>query len=117
MRTLKKIREQKGLLQKEVATHLNLDKSAYSKLEKGTRELKINELLKLASLFRMGTNEILHFEGNIPKEVVIEDKVATEQLRLIAQLDEEDQQIIFKMIDKMLTTKKFKTFFQENINK
>jgi len=114
---IKKIREQRGLLQKQVATHLDLDKSAYSKLEKGTRELKISELLKLSSLFRMSANEILLFEGNIPKEVVIEDKQAAEQLKLISQLDEEDKSIVFKMIDKMLTNQKFKTFFKENVDK
>lgn len=47
----------------------------------------------------------------------IEDKTAIEQMKLISQLDEDDKQTIFKLIDKMLTNKKFKTFFQENIQK
>jgi len=55
--------------------------------------------------------------GDFPKEVFIEDKAAQEQLQLIAQLDENDRSMIFQMIDKMLTNKKFKTFFQENIQK
>lgn len=41
----------------------------------------------------------------MPKEVVIEDKTAVEQMRFI---DEEDKQTIFKLIEKMLTNKKFK---------
>jgi hypothetical protein len=45
----------------------------------------------------------------------MEDKTAVEQMRLIQQLDEEDKNIIFRMIDKMLTKKKFKEFFQKNI--
>jgi hypothetical protein len=36
-------------------------------------------------------------------------------MQLIQQLDEEDKQTIFKLIDKMLTTKKFKDFFQKNV--
>jgi len=36
-------------------------------------------------------------------------------MRLIQQLDEEDRQIIFKLIDKMLTNKKLKDFFNKNI--
>jgi len=36
-------------------------------------------------------------------------------MRLIQQLDEEDKQTIFKLIDKMLTNKKFKDFFNKNI--
>jgi len=47
--------------------------------------------------------------------VVIEDKNTTEQLRLIQQLEDEDRQTIFKLINKMLTNKKFKDFFQKNV--
>lgn len=46
---------------------------------------------------------------------VIEDKTTAEQLQLIQQLEEEDKQTIFKLIDKMLTNKKFKDFFNKNI--
>lgn len=54
--------------------------------------------------------------GNgLPQEVIIEDKEAREQLKLISELDTDDRAIIFKMIDKMLTSKKFKTFFEENV--
>ncbi len=49
--------------------------------------------------------------GNLPKEVVIEDKTTVEQIQLIQQLEEEDKKTIFKLIDKMLTNKKFKDFF------
>jgi len=38
------------------------------------------------------------------------DKTAVEQMRLIQQLEEEDKQTIFKLIDKMLTKKKLNTF-------
>jgi hypothetical protein len=33
--------------------------------------------------------------GNLPKEVVIEDKTTAEQIQLIQQLEEEDKQTIF----------------------
>ena len=46
---------------------------------------------------------------------VLEDKTAVEQMRLIQQLEDEDKQIIFRMVDKMLTSKKFKDFFQKNV--
>jgi transcriptional regulator with XRE-family HTH domain len=114
---IKRIREDKQLLQKVVAMELKLDKSSYSKLEKGLREVKVSELKVLSSLFGMSIDAIINFEGNIPKEVTIEDKTAVEQLKLIAELEEEDKQTIFKLIDKMLTNKKFKTFFQENMGK
>jgi hypothetical protein len=46
---------------------------------------------------------------------VIADKSTTEQMKLIQELDEDDKQTIFRLIDKMLTNKKFKDFFQKNI--
>lgn len=36
-------------------------------------------------------------------------------MRLIQELDEDDKKTVFKIIDKMLTTKKFKDFFNKNV--
>ena len=63
----------------------------------------------------MTTDQIINYDGKIPKEVVIEDKTTIEQMRLIEQLDEDDKQTIFRLIEKMLTNKKFKEFFQKNV--
>ena len=65
--------------------------------------------------YRMTTDQILSYDGKIPKEVVIENKTTVEQMRLIQQLDEEDKQTIFQLIEKILTNKKFKDFFQKNV--
>lgn len=112
---IKAIRESKDLKQIEVATHIGVDKSAYSKIEKGLRSLTVEELQKMAQLFNMTADQVINYDGKLPKEVVMEDKTAVEQMRLIQQLDEEDRNIIFRMIDKMLTNKKFKEFYQKNI--
>ncbi len=79
------------------------------------RALTVDELQKVAQLFNMTTDQVLGYDGKVPAEVVIEDKTAVEQMRLIQQLDEDDRQTIFKLIDKMLTNKKFKDFFQKNV--
>ena len=50
---IKRIREEKGLLQKQVATHINVSKSTYSKIEKNLREITVVELHKIAQLFNM----------------------------------------------------------------
>lgn len=113
---IKVIREKQGLLQKEVALHIGVDKSTYSKIEKCLRDVTVAELQKLSKLFNLSADEILNYDENIlPKEVVIEDKTTAEQIQLIQQLEEEDKQTIFKLIDKMLTNKKFKDFFNKNI--
>ncbi|MEO6904627.1 MAG: transcriptional regulator [Bacteroidia bacterium] len=72
------------------------------------------------TLFRalpLSVDEIINLEGKVPKEIKIEieDKTTTEQMRLIAELDEKDKNIVFGMIETMLTKKKFKDFFNNNI--
>ena len=36
-------------------------------------------------------------------------------MSLIKQLDDDDRTVVFKIIDTMLTKKKFKDFFQKNV--
>jgi transcriptional regulator with XRE-family HTH domain len=62
--------------------HIGVDKSAYSKIEKGGRALTIDELQKMAQLFNLTTDSIINYDGKMPKEVVIEDKTAVEQIDL-----------------------------------
>ena len=112
---IKKIRIEKGLKQIDVANHIKVDKSAYSKIEKGTRSVSVEELYNMAMLFNMTTDQIINFAGSVPEEVKIEEESAVVQMKLIQQLDEDDKQTIFKLIDKMLTNKKFKDFFQNNV--
>lgn len=114
-KNIKKIREQKGLMQKEVASAAAIHTSNYSKIEKGEREPSIEALDKIATLFGMTVDEIIHFEGKVPREVKIKDKTATEKLQLIEQLDDEDKQAVYRIIDGMLTKSKFKDFFQKNV--
>jgi len=116
-KNIQKIREKLGLMQKEVASHIGVDKSTYSKIEKGTREVTVKELQKIAKLFNTTIDNIVNFEGNIPKEITITDKTAVEQMNLISQLDEEDKQTVFNIIDKMLTNKKFKKSFYKAFKK
>ncbi|WP_206670869.1 hypothetical protein [Cyclobacterium xiamenense] len=47
--------------------------------------------------------------------MTLEDKPEFERIKLINQLDEDDRSTVFKIIDTMLTNKKFKDFFQENV--
>jgi transcriptional regulator with XRE-family HTH domain len=111
---IKSIREQKNLKQIEVANYIGVDKSAYSKIEKGLRSLAVEELQKMAQLFNMTIDQIVSYDGSIPKEITFEDKDEVAQIRLIQQLEDEDKQTIFRLVEKMLTNKKFKDFFAKN---
>jgi len=84
-------------------------------MEKGEREPFIEALDKISKLFGMTVDEIIHFEGKVPKEVKIEDKTTNEKLRLIEQLEEEDKQAVYRIFDGMLTKSKFKKIFNKNV--
>ena len=112
---IKTIREENNFKQIEVATHIGVDKSAYSKIEKGLRALTVDELQKMSQLFNLTTDQIINYDGKIPTDVIIEDKTIMEQLRLINELEEKDKTIIYSMLDTMLTKQKFKDFFNKNV--
>lgn len=114
-RIIKRIREYKGLMQKEVSAHLGIGNSNYNKLENGHRDLSVEELQKLAILFNMTTDEILNYGNVIPAAIKVEDKPDFEKLHMINQLKEEDKQTVYKIIDTMLTKQKFQTFFEHNL--
>lgn len=115
-KNLKKIREQKGLMQKEVASVADMQASNYSKIESGQRDISVEALDKIAQLFGMTVDEIIHYEDSKkPTPVKVEDKTATEKIQLLSQLDEEDKNAVYRIIDGMLTKNKFQTFFEQNI--
>lgn len=112
---LKVLREQKGLLQKEVANAVNVHPSNYSKMEKGEREVSISVADKLAKFYGISLDELVHMNGQVPDEITIVDKSVSESVKLIAQLDDEDKKAIFRIISTMVTKNKFKDFFQKNV--
>lgn len=115
-KNIKKIREQKGLMQKEVACVADMQASNYSKIESGQRDISVEALDKIAVFFGMTVDEIIHFEdAKTPAPVKVEDKTANEKVQLISQLDEEDKNAVYRIIDGMLTKNKFQTFFEQNI--
>ncbi len=113
--TIKALREEKGLTQQQVADLVHMHRSNYSKVEKGERDLSLESVSTLAKYFGMTIDQLVNFDGDVPNEVTVEDKSLMEQVKLIAELEEEEKNMVFKMIDTFLTKKKFKDFFQKNI--
>ena len=114
-KNIKKIREDKGLTQLQIAELIHMHRSNYSKIESGQREISVDALNKIAKYFGMSIDQIVNFDGAVPNEVTIEDKSMMEQVKLIQELDSEEKNMIFKMVDTFLTKKKFKDFFQKNV--
>ncbi|CAF3647496.1 unnamed protein product [Rotaria socialis] len=113
---IKQIRKNKGLQQKVVALEVGLDQSNYNKVENGHREPSLEVLQKLSAVLGVSIDEILSTEDTRnPSSVTVEDKTIAEKIRLMGQLDEEDKNVLYKMLDTMLTKQKFQNFFEQNI--
>ncbi len=58
---LRKLREQKGVTQKEVATAVGCTATVYSRYERGEREPDISTLCSLADYFRVSIDSIIGY--------------------------------------------------------
>ncbi len=116
-KNLKKLRENNDYTQQQMADLIHTHRSGYSKMENNQQDISVDHLVKIAKNFGLTVDDIIFFEEKkgMPIEVSMEDKSSIEQMKLIQQLDEDDKQTIFKLIQKMLTNKKFKDFFQKNV--
>lgn len=56
---LKKMRESEGMIQRQVATELNVDTAYVSKIENGEKPVNRNHIDKLSLLFQVSTDELL----------------------------------------------------------
>ena len=56
---IKTAREEKGLLQKELATALNIDVPMYSRIERGKRQAKRNQVETIACILNTDKNELI----------------------------------------------------------
>lgn len=58
---IKQLREDSGQLQRKVAAVLDVDAGLYSKIERGERPAKREQVIKLASIFHADEKELLTF--------------------------------------------------------
>lgn len=112
---IRRLREQRGVKQQEIADLIGMHRSNYSKIESGQREISVSAIDRIAQFFNSSVDEIIHMGTDVPEEVNIEDKTTVEQLKLLQELEPDEKNMIFKMIDTFLTQKKFKEFFQKNV--
>ena len=56
---IKELRESKGILQRQLAASLDIDTPMFSKIERGDRRAKREQVVKLAELLQNDVNELL----------------------------------------------------------
>jgi transcriptional regulator with XRE-family HTH domain len=103
---IKKIREARGLSQKEVASMIKMDQSQYSKLEKDKTDPSVSTLAKVAKALGSQLSEL--FADDLLRDVNSYDKSVMEKITLIDSLDEDEKKSLFKIIDGLSSKKKMK---------
>jgi transcriptional regulator with XRE-family HTH domain len=56
---IKELREEKGLFQRQLAAELEIDTPMYSKIERGERRAKREQVIELARLLEVDVDELL----------------------------------------------------------
>jgi transcriptional regulator with XRE-family HTH domain len=83
---LRELREEKGLLLRQIAADLEVDTALMSKLERGERRAQREHIKQLASVLKVQENElvILWLADKI-KDVVRDEPLGLEALKLVEQ--------------------------------
>lgn len=82
---IKKLREQEGLLQRQIANQLEIDTPMYSKFERGERLPKEEQLSQLAVIFNIKEKELrtLWLADKILKTISAEPEIKLDAINII----------------------------------
>ena len=79
---IKQLRESKELLQRQLAASLEIDTPMYSKIERGDRRAKRDQVIKLAQLLQTDANELLTvWIADQVYEIIKNEEIAEDALR------------------------------------
>ena len=56
---IRSLRDEQGILQRQVAAYLEIDTPMFSKIERGDRRAKRNQVVKMATYFKVDEKEML----------------------------------------------------------
>lgn len=80
---IKELRESKELLQRQLASSLEIDTPMFSKIERGERRAKREQVLKLAELLQTDVNELLTvWLADQVYDIVKDEEIAEGALRV-----------------------------------
>jgi transcriptional regulator with XRE-family HTH domain len=83
---IKKLRDERHLLQRQLAASLDIDTPMYSKIERGERKAKRVQVLKLTKLLNSDKDELLTlWLADQVYEIVKEEEVAKAAIKFIEQ--------------------------------
>ena len=101
---IKRLRKLKGLSQKQVCLTIDIPQGQYSIIENGKVTPTIPTLEKLAGVFEVNISEF--FKTDEMEEAV--NLPLLEKIKLIDQLNDDEKDALFKLIDIAISNKKLK---------
>jgi len=104
---IKKVREAKGLSQKEVALSLKMDPAQYSRIENGKTDPSFSSIEKIAKALGVELSDLFKAD-EVFKDSNSYDKSLMEKLSLIDKLEDKEKQAFFSIMDALLAKKKLK---------
>lgn len=105
--TLKKVREAKGLSQKELASLIDMAQAQYSRIESGKTDPSFSVVTRISKALGLNLSELFQAD-EIFSESNSYDKTLMEKLRLLDSLDEVEKKSIYNLIDSLISKKKLK---------
>ena len=80
---IKELRESQGLLQRHLSADLEIDTPMFSKIERGERKAKREQVLKLAELLKADEKELLTmWLGDQIMEIITDEEQALQALKM-----------------------------------
>lgn len=104
---IKKIREAKGLSQKEVAAACKMDTGNYSRIEGGKTDPSFSSVQKIAKALGVQLTDLFKAD-EVLKDINSFDKSLMEKLALVEQLDKKEKQAFYSVLDAFIGKKKLK---------
>jgi transcriptional regulator with XRE-family HTH domain len=104
---IRSIRDAKGMTAREVVARTGMGAPSYSRIENGANEPTIDSLKKIAAALGVKPGDILDddFQPDVLPEL---DTSMRARMKQIESLEEEEQKIVFALVDALAGKKKLK---------
>ena len=102
MKTLKILREEKGLMQKDIASSVNHSITCISDWERGKREPSIDDLIRLADFFGCTVDYLIGREAEDGVVIVSGNELSKDESALIdklRRLDPLNKELAYQYVD------------------
>lgn len=103
---IKKVREAKGLSQKELALSCNMDQAQYSRIENGKTDPAFSAVARIAKGLGIELSDL--FKDDLLRDPNSYDRSLMEKIALIDKLSEDQKKSLFTFIDLAISNKKMK---------